>query len=276
MFFSVIIPTYNRRELLKRAVDSVLNQTFEDFEVIIVDDGSTDNTGDYINGLGDKRIRYFFQFNQGQNVATNNGIKNARGEVIAFLDSDDYWLKDKLKKTYEKYLRNNDVDVVYHWTGLERNGEIVLAREDGFEGYCYERVLKAGYLTSPTFLTCRRKCFEKIGLLDEKVTNCQDDDLCFALCRDFKVGLIREILGVYEDGSHMRDRITDEKNLKNNTVSEYYFWNKWRNEIVRIHGNELMIKRYMDCSYKFLRCHETELAKQAFEEAKQLVNEYGE
>ena len=90
---SVVIPTYNRASLLKRAIKSVLCQTYPDFEVIIVDDGSTDNTEEVIRSFDDKRVKYIkLKKNKGYPVALNKGVKTAKGEYIGFLDSDDEWL----------------------------------------------------------------------------------------------------------------------------------------------------------------------------------------
>ena len=96
--FTVIIPTYNRENFLKRTIDSILSQTFKDFELIIVDDGSTDHTKALIDRYEDDRIVYFYKENGGQNSATNLGIQNAKGEYIAFCDSDDTWMPEKLEK----------------------------------------------------------------------------------------------------------------------------------------------------------------------------------
>jgi len=102
-FISVIIPTFNRAIQVQAALKSVLAQTYREFEVIVVDDGSTDGTGEAIptiissQGTGGKQIRYFFQPNQGQSAARNKGIDEARGEWVAFLDSDDVWLPEKLE-----------------------------------------------------------------------------------------------------------------------------------------------------------------------------------
>lgn len=95
-FFSIILPTYNRAHFLPKAIESVLKQTFEDWELIIVDDGSTDNTKEVVAKYNDSRIRYFFQENQERSAARNNGIDQAQGEYICFLDSDDYYLPEKL------------------------------------------------------------------------------------------------------------------------------------------------------------------------------------
>ena len=94
---SVIIPTYNRAAKVRNAIASVLAQTFSDLEVIVVDDGSSDDTGQILGESFGDRIRYYAQANQGVSVARNKGIAEARGEWIAFLDSDDLWEKDKLE-----------------------------------------------------------------------------------------------------------------------------------------------------------------------------------
>jgi glycosyltransferase involved in cell wall biosynthesis len=94
---SVVIPAYNRAHKVRQSIDSVLAQTFSDLEVIVVDDGSSDGTGDFISRTYGDRIRYFFQANQGPSAARNRGIEEARGVYIAFLDSDDFWEKEKLE-----------------------------------------------------------------------------------------------------------------------------------------------------------------------------------
>ena len=94
---SVVIPTYNRADKVSATVESVLAQTFSDLEVIVVDDGSSDDTEQVLRQAFGDRIRYYAQVNQGVSVARNKGIEEARGEWIAFLDSDDLWEKDKLE-----------------------------------------------------------------------------------------------------------------------------------------------------------------------------------
>src|ERR1035438_5349058 len=102
-FVSVVVPTFNRSRQVQSALKSVLAQTYPEFEVIVVDDGSTDGTAEALQqfisqrGGNGKPIRYFFQSNQGQSAARNKGIAEARGEWIAFLDSDDVWLPEKLE-----------------------------------------------------------------------------------------------------------------------------------------------------------------------------------
>ena len=106
---SVIITTYNRAHLVGKAIKSVLNQTFQDFELIVVDDGSTDNTEEVINSFNDTRIRYIrHKINKGGNAARNTGLRNSKGEYIAFLDSDDEWLPEKLERQLEVFKKSQD------------------------------------------------------------------------------------------------------------------------------------------------------------------------
>lgn len=109
---SVIIPTYNRAHLIKRSVESVLNQTYKNLELIIVDDGSTDNTKEVIDSFNDKRIVYVKQENQGACAARNKGIDTAKGKYVAFQDSDDVWHLDKLKIQVQK-LKEKNADIVF-------------------------------------------------------------------------------------------------------------------------------------------------------------------
>ena len=96
---SVIIPTYNRAKLIKRSILSVLNQTYQNFEIIVVDDGSADDTKSVVESFNNPKIRYIrHDINKGQSAARNTGIKNAKGKYIAFQDSDDEWLPEKLEK----------------------------------------------------------------------------------------------------------------------------------------------------------------------------------
>ncbi len=116
---SVVIPTYNRAKLLPHSIESVLSQTFQDFELIIVDDGSIDKTEKVVKKFQkkDKRIFYYFQENKGPATTRNVGIKKAKGEYIAFLDSDDMWLSKKLEKQIRIFenSNNNELGCVFSY-----------------------------------------------------------------------------------------------------------------------------------------------------------------
>ena len=102
---SVIIPVYNREKTVKKAIDSVLAQTWKDMEIIVIDDGSTDKSAEVIKSIKDARIKYIYQKNAGACAARNHGLDLATGDIIAFHDSDDVWHKDKLEK---QLLRNSN------------------------------------------------------------------------------------------------------------------------------------------------------------------------
>ena len=108
---SVIIPTYNRGHVIRKSVESVLNQSFDDIEVIVVDDGSTDDTKIVVQSISDDRVKYIYQQNAGAGAARNTGIESAGGEFIAFQDSDDIWHSEKLERQYQKII-SVDADVV--------------------------------------------------------------------------------------------------------------------------------------------------------------------
>jgi glycosyltransferase involved in cell wall biosynthesis len=110
---SVIIPTYNRCQIIERAINSVLNQTFQNFEILIIDDASTDNTNEHIQSISDSRIRYEkLKINSGGSTARNRGIDLAEGDFVAFLDSDDEWLSNMLELSLEKFVSSNDQQVI--------------------------------------------------------------------------------------------------------------------------------------------------------------------
>src|SRR6478672_2666674 len=110
---SVIMPVYNGAAFVSRAIDSVLRQTVRDLELIVVDDGSTDDTREVVTAITDSRLRYIHQQNRGPSVARNNGIRAASAEWIAFLDSDDYWLPTKLEAQLARAREVPDAGVIY-------------------------------------------------------------------------------------------------------------------------------------------------------------------
>jgi glycosyltransferase involved in cell wall biosynthesis len=170
------------------AIDSILNQTYKNFEIIVIDDGSTDNTkealGKYISG---KLIRYYYQDNRGIAAARNRGIREAKEDHIAFLDADDKWLPQRLEKTVG-FLESNSYDWVcssfYRVEGETRKTEIRrLDKQSLLENSCLINMLKDGlfYFSSKNISTVtilvKRKCFEKIGFFDEKFRTGEDMDM---------------------------------------------------------------------------------------------------
>lgn len=195
---SVILPTYNRANLIKRAINSVLNQTYKNLELIIIDDGSTDETEDIIKGMKDKRIRYFkYVQNRGVSYARNKGILLAKGSLIAFQDSDDIWLKDKLERQIQIMINTTpDVGVVYtgFWQIYDANRIYIPSKEiKSREGYILKNLINGNFVGTPTMLV-KRDCFNRVGLFDESLPRLNDWELCIRLAQHYKFLLIDEPL----------------------------------------------------------------------------------
>ncbi|MCJ7602583.1 MAG: glycosyltransferase [Desulfobulbaceae bacterium] len=174
---SVIIPTYNRREFLARAIDSVLNQSCRDFELIVVDDGSTDDTARCVAAYGEQ-VRSIHQENRGPAAARNTGIRAAEGELIAFLDSDDRFAPEKLAvqqaamDARPEYLISHTDEIWY------RRGKLLNQKKKHFRphGFIFGECLKLCVVGMSTVML-RRELFERIGYFDEELPCCEDYDL---------------------------------------------------------------------------------------------------
>jgi len=174
---SVIIPTYNRAWILREAVDSVLKQDYPEFELIVVDDGSTDATADLLAGYG-ARLQVFRQPNRGVSAARNTGIRAATGSLIAFLDSDDFWLPGKLAEQaayFAAHPRRMICQTEELWI---RNGVRVNPgqRHRKPSGDIFERSLEL-CVVSPSAVMLRKGLFRQVGLFDERLPACEDYDL---------------------------------------------------------------------------------------------------
>ncbi len=164
---SIIIPTYNRADLLERAIKSVLAQTFTNWELLIIDDGSTDNTKSIIEKyLSDKRIKYIYQENKGPGAARNNGIRQAGGEFIAFLDSDDSWKTEKIEKQVKILEENKNYDFCFTADILNKEGEIIEKHYKDIKNLPSYKLSGKG-ISVPSSHLYRTESFKKIGFFDE-------------------------------------------------------------------------------------------------------------
>lgn len=199
---SVIIPTYNRANLIGKAIKSVLEQTYQDFEIIVVDDGSTDNTVDIIKGFKkkDERFKYIrYKKNRGCSAARNAGIKVARGKYIAFQDSDDEWFQEKLEKQVEVFKNASpEVGVVYaeFWRIKDnRKTNIPPSWIKQKEDNIYKELLKGNFIGTPVVLV-RKECFEKVGLFDEHISAFEDWELWIRISKYYHFKFIDKPLAV--------------------------------------------------------------------------------
>ncbi len=201
---SVIIPTYNRDALIGRAVMSVLKQTLEPAEIIIVDDGSTDNTEAVVSEFLKRshiRIRYLVQENKGPAAARNTGIANAEGTVLAFLDSDDHWTKDKLAIQYDAVRKNRGYQVFHteeRWLrrGVHLNQK---KRHQPPHGHIFRNCLELCCVGMSTVMV-RKEIFDRYGLFDERFRCCEDYDYWLRLSVNEKFYLVARKLTIKEGG----------------------------------------------------------------------------
>ena len=202
MLVSVIIPVYNRSAYLPTAVKSVLNQTYKNFELIIVDDCSDDETYfSIIPFLGDNRLTYYFlKKNHGVSYARNFGIKKSIGNLIAFLDSDDYWLPQKLEKQI-KFLFERKLSICQTEEIWIRRGKFVNPKKKHkkIDGDIFEKSLEL-CIVSPSAVLIKKEVFDKIGYFDENMYACEDYDLWLRVSLHYKVGLLPEKLIVKRNG----------------------------------------------------------------------------
>ena len=197
---SVVIPSYNRGYCMAACIASVLAQTLGDFEIIVVDDASSDDTRERVAAIADARISYVaLASNQGGAVARNTGIRRARGEFVAFLDSDDLWLPDKLASQVDALQRLGPVwGLSYTWLAcVDDDGLETLRIHPDIDGDCFEQMLESNFIGSFSNLVVRRDLLVEAGGLDENFRSCQDWDLLIRLCRHSSVHCQRDYLVRY-------------------------------------------------------------------------------
>jgi len=197
----VIIPTFNRGWIVKEAIDSVLEQDFSDYELIVVDDGSDDNTPAILRAYG-KKITVLHQPNKGVSAARNHGIAAASGRLIAFLDSDDLWLPRKLSAQVKFFKDHPDAVVNQtqeHWIrdGVRVNPK---KKHHKFSGMIFEKSL-ALCLVSPSAVMIKKSLFGTVGVFDEHLPACEDYDLWLRISCRYPVHLIETAL-IIKRGGH--------------------------------------------------------------------------
>jgi glycosyltransferase involved in cell wall biosynthesis len=199
-YVSVIIPTYNRCWILKEAIDSVLSQKFSNFEIIVVDDGSTDATNELLSIYGD-RITTICQKNNGVSAARNAGISHARGGYIAFLDSDDMWLPEKLSCQHDFFQSHPDAHICQTDEIWIRNGVRVNPknRHKKPSGMIFEPSLHL-CLVSPSAVMIKKNLFDAVGLFNESLPACEDYDLWLRIGLQYPIYLIDRQLVVKRGG----------------------------------------------------------------------------
>lgn len=216
---SVVIPTYNRANFIKDAIDTVYSQTYQNFEIIIVDDGSSDDTSEVVKSYINPKTKYIFQKNMGVSAARNNGIKNSSGEYIIFLDSDDLWHPEKLEKQLSILENNLNIGMVMNNTQNITFSDNILLKTREYRAKNQKENISMLLLdpdnvyTGPSTALIRKSVFRDAGFFDEKMTFCEDWDLFF------RISLVCNVYNIPEILTYVRSH--DENVTKISPVTKY-------------------------------------------------------
>ena len=221
---SIVIPTYNSSQYISEALDSVLAQTYKDYEIIVVDDGSTDDTIQALQPYM-SRIKYIYKENGGPGSARNVGIRNAQGEYIAFLDSDDLWLPEKLEKQVRYLERYPEISLVFtdclrlEENSLRRSKRRKFISDDMLVSIWWENLI----VTSTVMV--RKYCFERIGTFDESGRMAEDLEMWLRIIANgYRVSFLDEILAVYRVrlSGHRRSNVDRAYYTTRQVLEKYY------------------------------------------------------
>ncbi len=234
---SVIIPTFNRENVLKRAIDSVLNQSYRDFELIIVDDASTDNTETMIKTIKDSRIRCVrLNTNGGPAKARNEGVRIAEGKYIAFQDSDDFWRTEKLQKQVDFLEKNPEYPFVFCKIIGKEEPYTLIPPENSFDTEEYEHgfldiLLISNKIGTPSMMM-KKSLFEELGGFNSKLRTMEDWDLALRAADSHPIGYISDIL-VEADLSHDGvNSIRGEESIKTELAILSRYWKNHKDKTV--------------------------------------------
>ena len=212
---SVIIHTYNNEKFIAETVESVLNQTYKDYEIIVVDDGSVDGTRDallpYMHG-----IRYHYKENGGIASAKNAGISLSQTEFVAFLDHDDLWAPDKLQLQMECFNENPKVGLVYaKYTSFRDGKELRTKPEKGYSGWIFKELLSKSFIQTSTVIV-KRECLNAVGPFDESFSLGDEYDMFLRISKKFQCGFVDKGLTryrVHDTNASKNDFLFDNENL---------------------------------------------------------------
>ncbi len=225
---SIVIPTHNRADLLRSAIASVMEQSYKDWELIVIDDNSTDHTYKIVNCVNDRRVRYFRNTGKsGPSVARNIGMSKATGEYIAFLDDDDIWLPKKLEKqvaVLEKSTKK--VCGIYSNRSLidKNTGKIISKKPDveKFSGSLLKQLIIKNPIHTSTFVF-RKECISKIGYFDESMRYSEDRDFWIRLSMNWNIKYIDEplIKAFYHGNSHLSTNLEGQIKGREKIIKKY-------------------------------------------------------
>jgi glycosyltransferase involved in cell wall biosynthesis len=236
IYFSCIVTCFNREDTIVRSLISILTQEYEFFEIIVVDDNSSDNSIKVIESLKSDKIRIIrHDVNLGQNAALNTGVKSAKYDFLAFLDSDDFWLPKYLLEMAKVYNSNPEIGFVYCSINSKSSPLWTLEGENK-----YADTLDQGFLSSMISITAKKECVLSIGLFDLKYRMCQDDDFCFRLAKEFSFSVIKQRLAQIGGAANSMTRNREE--LSKGWI---FLFENYKNDIIQYCGYKTYSKHML-------------------------------
>ncbi len=249
---SIIIPAYNKAELTVKTVKSVLNQTYPHTEIIVVDDGSVDQTQKYLSEFKN-RIQYVYKTNGGACSARNLGIRLAQGEFIGFLDCDDLYLENKVELCVDFLKRNPDYGFVHTAAFfIDREEKIVgfyFHPKSQKQGWIADRLILGNYICNSTVIV-RKSCLQEVGFLDESIFMPADWDLWLRLAEKFKVGYINKPLTKYRiTDNYTFKRIEECQEEEKIVLNKFFFRNQNSSSLYKNRVFSYFHLRYAQCYF---------------------------
>lgn len=253
---SVIIPAYNASKFISKAIDSVLNQTYRPIEIIVVDDGSKDNTKEIVKKYSNN-VKYYFKENGGVSSARNYGMKKAQGCFFAFLDADDQWLPEKLEEQKKIFDKNSEIGLVGCGEIFKNESGLVVRTKIKKNNLVEELLKKSLYrneITAGSTLMINKNIIDSIGYFDENLKSAEDWDFGFRIIQRFKPYFVEKALVIKNDrtssvsSSENADEVL-ENDLKFLKKHSLYFRNKYGLAAVR----KAFAQRYFSHCYAMLK-----------------------
>lgn len=196
---SVIMPVYNGEKTIQEAIESVLNQTFADFELIVIDDGSQDSTLDILGTIQDPRVKVFSYDNAGVSASRNRGLELTCGKFVAFLDADDLWTADKLEAQLQALEANPQAALAYSWTEfIDEAGQCVGTRlESIYVGNVFAQLLESNFIGSGSNPLISTQVFDEVGGFDESLTHGEDWELYLRIAARYHFAVVPSVQVLY-------------------------------------------------------------------------------
>lgn len=246
---TVIIPTYNRPDFLEGAIKTALGQTYENLEVIVIDDGSSEQYArEIVSNFPSNVIWIRHEENKGLSAARNTGIREAEGDFVAFLDDDDRWHKTKIARQVAALEENREAGLATCLVAaITPDSEIIHCETNAPSGDCSEELLVGNKIGTPSRVLVRRECFDDVGTFDESLPTKQDWDFYLRLCQKWKIVAVEDHLcfrTVHESMSSSPVAVERDKqailNKHENLIRSYGYWNQARTAILEEVGRSYL------------------------------------